>query len=34
VPAVDATRIAMVGQLVGIVFLLVLRSILKKRRKR
>lgn len=34
IPAVDATRIAMVGQLIGIVFLLVVRSILKKRLKR
>jgi uncharacterized spore protein YtfJ len=34
IPAVDATRIAMVGQFVGVVFLLVLRSVLKKRRKR
>jgi uncharacterized spore protein YtfJ len=33
IPAVDATRIAMIGQVVGIVALLVLRSILKKRRK-
>lgn len=34
IPAVDATRIALVGQLVGIVFLLALRSVLKQRRKR
>ena len=34
VPAVDATRIAIVGQVIAIVALLVLRSILKKRRKR
>jgi uncharacterized spore protein YtfJ len=34
IPAVDATRIAMLGQLVGVVFLLMLRSVLKKRRAR
>jgi uncharacterized spore protein YtfJ len=33
-PAVDVTRIAIVGQVVAIVALLVFRSILKKRRKR
>lgn len=33
-PAVDATRIAIVGQVVAIVFLLIVRSIFKKRRKR
>lgn len=34
VPAVDATRIAILGQVVAIVALLVFRSVLKKRRKR
>jgi uncharacterized spore protein YtfJ len=31
-PALDLTRVAIMGQIVGIVFLLVLRSILKSRR--
>ena len=34
VPAVDATRIALLGQMVGIVFLFVVRSMIRRRRKR
>ena len=34
IPAADVTRVIVVGQIVGIVTLLVLRSILKARRKR
>ena len=33
-PALDVTRIALLGQVVAIVALLVLRSVLKRRRKR
>lgn len=33
-PALDVTRIAIVGQVVAIVFLLVVRSVIRKRRKR
>jgi uncharacterized spore protein YtfJ len=34
VPALDITRIAMFGQIVAIVFLFVVRSIVRRRRKR
>ena len=34
IPAVDATRIAVLGQVVAIVFLLTVRSILKRRRRK
>jgi hypothetical protein len=33
IPAIDATRVAIMGQLVGIVALLVLRSIIRTKKK-
>jgi uncharacterized spore protein YtfJ len=34
VPAVDATRIALLGQLVGIVFLFTVRSMIRRKRRK